>query len=473
MFREKTTSTSFFGILLLAFSLMPGLSDGKAADRRLKTSQLQQKKNEVSTRTVRQKPLVRRQSRKMIKIQMPARIQTSAYAPDRIMVKFKPEVTIQSRENMIAAYQMRDVQEIPRINVFRMKVPEGMSVEETLALLQFNPDVDYARPVYKTRIFDIPNDSFFMLYQYNLYNRGIVLDITPEIQPQTTAGADIKATPAWDVTTGNPEVVIAVLDTGADMTHLELQNKVVSSGRDFVNDDSDATDDSFHGTHVAGVAAAETDNAEGIAGVAWNCKILPVKVIDQEGTGYYDDMIEGIIWAVDNGAKVLNLSLGGDVADPALEAACKYAYDNGAVMVAAAGNDALNAVAYPAAYDDYVLAVAATDWNDEVASFNNYGPEIDVAAPGMWILSAAPQWYVGEEYLPYLFVSGTSTACPHVAGFAALLFSFKSWLTPDQVMNIIRYTADDVNSSSYAGKDDYIGYGRINMERGLVPYKLK
>ncbi len=357
-----------------------------------------------------------------------------------------------------------------------MTVPDGLSVEQTVALLESNPEVEYARPVYRTRMFDtVPNDSFFSYYQYNLRNRGTTIELSEELSFQTTSGADIKAASAWDVTKGSASVVIAVLDTGVELTHSELVNKLVSNGRDFVNDDNDASDDHFHGTHVAGIAAAETNNNAGIAGVAWNCKILPVKVLGADGNGYYDWMIDGIIWAVDNGAKVINMSLGGSATDPALEAACKYAYDHGVLIVAASGNDGdgENLPEYPAAYDRYVLAVGATDYNDDVVAFSTHGTQVDVAAPGVMILSTAPQAYVGEGYLPYLFASGTSMACPQVTGFAALLLSVKTWLTPDQLMNVIRYTADDVNSQVYPGKDEYIGYGRINMARALVPYKLK
>jgi subtilisin family serine protease len=256
------------------------------------------------------------------------------------------------------------------------------------------------------------------------------------------------------------------------MTHSDLAAKVVSAGRDFANDDDDAIDDNGHGTHVAGIAAADTDNSEGIAGVAWNCKILPVKVTEADGTGYYSWIIDGIIWAADQGADVINLSLGGDFDDPFLEDACKYAFDRGVVLVASAGNDA-GSVLYPAAYDSYVLAVAATDYNDEPADFSNFGPQVDVAAPGVYILGPAPQWFVGEASLPYLFVSGTSQAAPHVSGLAALIKSLKPELEPAEVMKIIRYTADDVNASVDRGRDDHIGYGRINMERALAPYILK
>jgi subtilisin family serine protease len=261
-----------------------------------------------------------------------------------------------------------------------------------------------------------------------------------------------------------------------DLLHPDIEGKIYSSGYDFINDDSDATDDHVHGTHVAGIAAAETNNSEGIAGVAWNCKILPVKILNDLGEGSYAEIIEGIIWAADNGADVINFSLGGDFPSVSLENALKYAYDKNIVIVAATGNDA-GAVLYPAAYDDYCLAVAATDDNDSWWDWSNYGPEVDVAAPGVDIISLVPTWFPASQGWsdprPYGVTSGTSMASPHIAGLAALIKSLKPHLTASQIMNVIRYSADDVNSADNFGRDDYIGYGRINMDKALVPTVIK
>jgi subtilisin family serine protease len=408
---------------------------------------------------------------RVLRVERPGRPAKSRLATDRILIKFRPGVSASSAEGILQYHALGKIRRITGTGVYRVQTPPNVTVREMLTVLRQNPEVEYAGPDYRTRLFTVPNDTYFSKYQYNLSNPGGILDISSDVQPQMTAGADIKATTAWDVTKGDSGTVIAIVDTGVDMSHDELKNKFVSTGYDFVNGDSDATDDNSHGTWVAGIAAAETNNNEGIAGVAWNCKILPVKVMDADGNGYYDQMIEGIMWAVDNGAKVINISAGGDADDPSLKAACKYAHDKNVVVVAAAGNDGTS-VSYPAAYDDYVLAVAATDYNDAWASFSNPGSQVDVAAPGVWILGPAPQWYVGPGYLPYVFGSGTSGSSPQVAGLAALLISHKPWLTPNQVMNIIRYTADDVNKAQYPGKDDDIGYGRINMGRALVAYTL-
>jgi len=154
-----------------------------------------------------------------------------------------------------------------------------------------------------------------------------------------------------------------------------------------------------------------------------------------------------------------------------LESAVKYAYDNDVVIAAAAGNDS-SSVIYPAAYEAYCLAVAATDYDDMRTDWSNFGPEVDIAAPGERIVGPVPTWYWGPDSLPYAFGEGTSASTAHVTGLAALIKSIKPWLTSSEVMNVIRYSADDVNSSEYPGEDEFIGYGRINMEKALVPIKI-
>ena len=402
---------------------------------------------------------------------LPFRYEGPLYRPDEVLVKFKPTLSDQTIKATIAAYQCKRLKRIPRINVYKIQIQNNLSVEETLFALQRNPDVEYAEPNYLVYITETPDDSLFE-YQYALYNSG--QDIGPPGSPQGEERADIKATSTWEETKGDEDVVIAILDSGVDMLHPELDDKIYSSGYDFVNDDSDATDDEGHGTHVAGIAAAETHNGEGIAGVAWNCKILPVKVLDALGFGDEYDVAAGIIWAADNGADVINLSLqilSGLPSQP-IEDALKFAYERNIVIVVAAGNDG-GAVSYPAAYDDYCLAVAATDYNDERADFSNFGPEIDVAAPGARIISTVPTWYWGPDSFPYAWGDGTSMAAPHVAGLAALIKSVKPNLTAAQIMNVIRYSADDVNFVSNLGVDNYIGYGRINTAKALVPTVIK
>lgn len=399
---------------------------------------------------------------------LPFRLQGPRYAPGQVLVRFKPHVETQFVSATLAAYDTEEIKRIPRLNLYRVKIPEWASVEEMARTMSRNPDVLYAGPNYVARIMVTPNDPFFR-YQYALNNTG--QDIGAPGSASGKAKADIRATFGWEETKGAAETVIAILDSGIDFDHPDIRNKVVSRGRDFANDDWDATDDNGHGTYVAGIAAADTNNDEGIAGVAWNCRILPVKVTDAEGSAWYDDLIDGILWAADNGAQVINMSLGGDAADDSLRDALRYAYEKGVVIAASAGNDDTS-VFYPAAYDAYCLAVAATDYDDLRTSYSCFGPEVDVAAPGEAVLSLVPTWYWGPEYLPYAFGYGTSASAPHVAGLAALLKGLKPWLTPGEIMDVIRFAADDVNSGEYSGRDDYIGYGRINMEKALVPIKL-
>ncbi|MCR4396647.1 MAG: S8 family peptidase [Candidatus Saccharicenans sp.] len=393
------------------------------------------------------------------------------YSSEKILVKFKPDLSTQSTEQILRAYQPQSYRLIPRINVYVVKVGAGTTVEETLAALRQNPDVLYAGPDYKLRLAAQPNDQLFR-YQYALYNPGGTLQIPGS--PTGKVRADIKVTGAWDFSRGDPNLLIAVLDSGIDYTHPDLASKVISTGRDFINDDDDAMDDHWHGTHVAGIIAAATNNTEGIAGVAWDCRLLPGKIISAEGEGDYSDLIDALIWAADYSSGqakvgVINMSVGGDEPDQALRAALEYAYNKGIVLVAATGNDGVAGVLYPAAYDEFCLAVSASDYSDEIASFSNSGPQVDVAAPGVWVLSTIPLAITEPGYLPYAFASGTSMATPHVAGFAALLKANKPWLTPADIMKIIKYTPDDIET---AGRDDYAGYGRINTERALSPFKI-
>jgi subtilisin family serine protease len=314
----------------------------------------------------------------------------------------------------------------------------------------------------------IPNEQFFS-YQYALLNNGQVF--YPEKNLNGTSGADIKATEGWDWSIGSSGTIIAIIDTGIAQAHEDLKNKIMP-GYDFVNDDDDPQDDNGHGTFVASIAAAETDNGIGIAGVAWNAMLLPVKVLDSQGKGNYLTIAAGIKYAADNGAKVLNLSLGGNNDSFILKDACQYAYDKGCSLVAASGDNGSEAVQFPAAYDLLCTAVAACDANDILALFSNRGPQIDVAAPGVWVYGAYYDPARPTELRFYDWANGTSLAAAHVSGAMALLISYKPLLTNQQIMAIIKYTADDVNSGPKPGVDEDMGFGRINLQTLLAPYNV-
>ncbi len=400
------------------------------------------------------------------------------YAPDRVIVKFKPSLSIQSIETTINAYRTKKIKRIPTLDIYLLGVPQDSSVEEMVYAMSLNPDVAHVSPDYKTYIAAVPqpSDNFFS-WQYYLYNRGQEIGFPG---PQGTDRADIRALEAWEETKGDEQVIIAVIDTGIDFDHPDLEGKIVPGGYDFANDDNDAADDNGHGTFVSGLAAAKSNNGEGIAGVSWNSKILPIKAVESDGTGYVSWLTEAVIYAADNDADVISMSLGFSLGPKEeaqeLEEALQYAYSKGIVIVASAGNEG-SGVLYPAAYDDYCIAVAATDYYDERPSWSNFGPEVDVAAPGVKLVSLVPTWYPGLEWgdftlPPYAFADGTSASAALVSGFISLIKSAKPWLEPEQIMDIIRFSADDINAVDLPGKDDYIGYGRINMELALVPIKI-
>lgn len=398
---------------------------------------------------------------------------TAPYVPGQVLVRFRPEVPLMHLDLLGQALGLKLVRVLPALNACQFTVPQGYTVEETVAAFSRMPLVEYAEPNYIVRASATPNDPYFS-QQYYLSNAGGTLPLPGG--PIGKQGADIKATAGWEESKGSDGVVIAVLDTGVDLLHPDLKDKLLSNGRDFVNDTLTATDDNGHGTAVAGIAGANTNNSIGIAGVGWNCKILPVKVLDKDGLGTVDIVSAGIMWAADqagNGVRIINISWGLDAPSNTLRDAVEYAYNKGVLVVAAAGNvapgDTPNAVQFPAAYDNYVLAVSDTDYNDIVDPTSNTGAEIDVAAPGVDIMTTVPRGFYGPGSIDYGFWSGSSMAAPQVAGLAGLILGIKSFLTVDDVMNVIRFSADDANSDLYPGKDEFIGYGRINLETALVP----
>lgn len=284
-----------------------------------------------------------------------------------------------------------------------------------------------------------PNDPYYSVYQWG--------------PPQ------VNAPLAWAQSTG-AGVTIAVVDTGVDLNHPDLASKIVA-GWDFANGDSVPQDDHGHGTHVAGIAAAATDNQLGVAGLGWDASIMPVKVLDSYGYGYNTDIANGISWAVDRGAQVINLSVGGEVWSQVLQDATDYAFSQGALVVAAAGNcgdltdyypcQTHNPTFYPAANPN-VLAVGATTASDMRASFSEYGYFVDVTAPGVDIYSTL--WNDSYESL-----SGTSMASPLVAGVAALAWARQPALTNAQIADVILGSATDLGAP---GRDDEYGYGRVD-----------
>jgi thermitase len=354
-------------------------------------------------------------------------------AIDQVLVKFDEALSEQQRSQYLELNNARLLSEIPELGVSVLAVPIGQAVT-VAAELNALPGVVYAEPNYPVSAFDLIPDDPGWPNQYNM--------------------RAIHAPQGWTWTTGATWVTIAILDTGVELSHPDLFVKILP-GYDFVNRDDIAQDDNGHGTHVAAIAAASTNNGVGMAGVDPGANIMPVKVLDAFGNGTNANVAAGITWATDQGAQVINLSLGGSFPSSVLEDAVNYAYERGVIMVAAAGNSGVGSVLYPAAYPA-VIAVAATDNSNNRANFSNFGAEVDVAAPGANIYSAYPGGGYGYR-------SGTSMAAPHVAGLAAILRGIPG-NGPLRVVTIIESTCLDLGAP---GWDAYYGFGLIQMDAAI------
>jgi thermitase len=359
------------------------------------------------------------------------------HVPGRILVKFNTDTRHDRQLQAHTRHQAAVVSEIPQLGVQVVEVPTDQ-MAAALAGYRADGSVAYAEPDYLAQGDFTPNDEYYASNQYG---------------PQK-----IQANLAWDITTGDPNVVVAVVDSGADFSHPDLQGKLMA-GWDYVNNDADPSDDYGHGTHVAGIVGAATNNTQGVAGIGFNTRLLVVKVLDQYNSGTYSNIALGITYAADHGARVINLSLGGTTSSSTLFDAVEYAWSKGSLLVAAAGNNNSNAPFYPASYT-HVMGVSATDSYDARWSLSNYGDYISVAAPGRGVYST--DWLGGAG--PYASRSGTSMAAPHVSGVAALLLAQDGSRTNVQLRSIIESTADDLGDP---GWDMYFGYGRVNAYKAL------
>jgi thermitase len=350
------------------------------------------------------------------------------------------------------------------IGVERYQVDPAM-LPEVLAALRDDPRVEFAEPNARVRLLSPPNDPQFVS-QWNM--------------------RQIRAPGAWDVGTGAGDVTVAILDSGIDASHPELAGRVVP-GRNVRERTSDTRDDIGHGTHVAGIIGALGNNSAGVAGLSWGVRLMPIKITDRYGDASIVAAADGIRWATESGARVINLSLGGLDDSQTVRRAVQDARSRGVLLVAAAGNcgelisyrdegcDSLNAPFYPAALNE-VIAVGALGANDEVAPYSNTGEYVRLTAPGGvggssrnnpldYILSTWPTALTSSIEQPgYNYEVGTSMAAPHVSGTAALMWATNPTLSRDQVETILFESADDLGPP---GRDDRYGYGRVNAERAV------
>ncbi|MFM6616095.1 MAG: S8 family peptidase, partial [Microcystis panniformis] len=391
----------------------------------------------------------------------PAATSTIApHAPNQLIVKFKQGIATAQAAQFHSLFGAVKTQKIKLTGAEIWKLSGSLSVDTILAQYGSNPIFEYIEPDYIVTkgtispLATFPNDpSFNQLW--GLHNTG---------QNGGTPDADIDAPEAWDIQTGDPNLVIGVIDTGVDYNHPDLVGNIWTNpgeiandgidndnngyiddirGWDFAYNDNNPSDVQGHGTHVAGTIAAKGNNGVGVTGVAWNAKIMPLKFLNDQGSGTLSNAIKAIDYATAKGVKITNNSWGGGGFSQALYDSINAAGQAGtALFIAAAGNSSANAdisPMYPAAYNlANIISVAATDRDDSLAWFSNYGlTSVDLGAPGSQIYSTTPN----NTYSTY---SGTSMASPHVAGAAALLWSQNPTWTAQQVKNTLMNTGDSI-----------------------------
>ena len=393
------------------------------------------------------------------------------WVPNEIIVKFKTGIS----EDQLSRINQQHGGSVLHTSDFagfkRIKIPVGKTPEQIVELYNNEPDVEYAELNYYAYAFFVPDDPYY-IYQWHLYD--------------SNGGINIES--AWDITTGDPNVIIAVLDTGVAYEDFrgfqqapDLANTRFIAGYDFVNRDDHPNDEEGHGTHVTGTLAQSTNNNRGTAGVAFNCTIMPVKILSRRGFGDYADISDGVYFAANNAAKIINMSLGGVSDSITLKNAVTYAYNQGVTIICAAGNDYEDGSppAYPAAYDDYCIAVGATRFDQTRAYYSNIGSYIDLVAPGGDLNVDQNGDNYGDGVLQqtfgtnpkdwgYWFYTGTSMAAPHVSGVAALLIS-AGVATPDAIREALQNTARDLGS---AGWDEEYGWGLIDAYAALNYYHI-
>ncbi len=420
--------------------------------------------------------------------------QRNEISSDKLLVKFRATTTPTTITQTLQSYALDSVRpfyqprkylnlSLPNIDALQqwrvLDFSQGVNLGETFQSLRNNPLVESVVPDTVMRINVTPNDLDSRLW--NLNNTG---------QDNGTADADVDAVEAWDIATDASNIVVAVIDTGIDYTHPDLADNIWTNpgeipgngidddnngyiddihGYDFANDDADPMDDHYHGTHVSGTIAATGNNSEGVVGIAWKAKLMAVKFLNQSGSGLSSDAIDAVLYAADNGAIISNNSWGQfnsthylEVYNAPLKEAMRVASTAGHLFVVAAGNEGTYTdegySAHPSGITlSNILSVAATDRNDALTSFSNYGEvEVDIAAPGEDIYSTMPN-------NQYEFLDGTSMAAPHVTGAAALLYSIKPDLSPEEAKAILMNTVDPL-----ANLQGIVGAGgRLNVHNAL------
>ncbi len=387
---------------------------------------------------------------KNVPIPTPTLIPGEDYVLGQIVVKFKEGTTDEEINGKISKYGARVKSKIEGVGAVVIEVPEGKE-QEIWEELSRDSDVEYSEPDPIFKIQSIPNDTNFDK-QWGLSNVGQKIE-----NSRGVPGVDINVVDAWDITKGSG-VKVAIVDSGIDASHPDLLGKTVME-RSFAT--STAQDRIGHGTHIAGIIAAKINNNDGVAGVCPDCSLIVAKVVDENGSAIGSSVFNGITWAADSGAKVINISMVTVSTSQTLENVINHAWNKGAVIVAAAGNAGNSTKLYPAGLSN-VISVANINNRGDRFSNSSYGGWVDIAAPGADIYSTLPtrSYHFQNVYktsLNYDYLSGTSQASPHVAGVAALIWSTKYGTSNQAVVDRLFATADKIS-----GTGTYWKYGRVN-----------
>ena len=393
------------------------------------------------------------------------------FIPGQILVRFRPGLSEERRAEILSGQAATRLRRVPALDVEVLELPVQLPIERAVEIFSHLPDVEYAEPNYLIHI----------------------AQTSEPWEDKQWAPQKIQAPMAWAEIPNPAPVTIAIVDTGVDYRHSQLQPNMYTNtgelggnpgvdddgngriddihGTDFVNNDGDPMDDHSHGTHVAGLAAATRGTTlTSMTGICPFCKIMAVKVLGADGSGSLDVVANGIVYAADNGARVINLSLGSGLRATTLQNAVDYAWSQGSIVVAAAGNNGADLRFYPAAYPN-AIAVAATNDQDYRSCFSNYGnftdPFVNVAAPGEGNYSTIPVDASGNDQ--YAVFSGTSMATPHVSGLAGLLLAQEPSRTNAAVRDLIEGTTEDLGP---VGADPFFGTGRINAYRAVTNNQL-
>jgi serine protease len=407
------------------------------------------------------------------------------YMKSEVLVRLRdgvPDLAMSEIESSLGV----EVISLHRMGVRRVSVPAERTEQELIGLLLADPRVEYAELNSICRAFTTPNDPEYF-YQWHF--------------------PAVNAPSAWEISAGSG-IVVAILDTGIAFEDYPVPSHEVNTvsegitqyyrapdfsgttflpGYDFVNNDTHPNDNSAHGTHVAGTVAQTTNNSIGTAGLAFDCSLMPVKVLDYSGSGSASELADGIYWATDSGAQVMNMSLGwfpGYDPGATVRNAVEYAYSHGVVLVASSGNWGTGTVAFPAAYPE-VIAVGATKYDNHITEYSQYGPELELVAPGGDVYvdengdgevdGVLQQTFVGHDFGPpevladptdfdYYFYDGTSMAAPHVAALVALMIA-NGQTGVENIRTILHETAVDLGET---GRDDLYGHGLIDAYSALT-----